>query len=235
VRPTFHRAWQAYYRIDRNRRFLVAVALGTAGISMQDILLEPYGAEVLGLSVGATTALTAILAAGMLGGFALAARSLSHGSDAYRLAALGAVAGLGAFAAVIFAGPLHSIPLFCAGTAMIGFGGGLFSVGTLSAAMNEPGDAPSGMALGAWGAVQASAAGLAIACGGGLRDLTADLASRGLLGPGLTDGFVGYSIVYHIEIALLFAALIALGPLVGRDKSRNPRRQARFGLTEFPT
>jgi hypothetical protein len=35
------------------RRFLVAVGLGTAGFSMQDIILEPYGGQILGLSVGA--------------------------------------------------------------------------------------------------------------------------------------------------------------------------------------
>jgi BCD family chlorophyll transporter-like MFS transporter len=136
---------------------------------------------------------------------------------------------------VIFAGPLYSVTLFCLGTCLIGFGGGLFSVGTLSAAMSEAGDVPSGMALGAWGAVQASAAGIAIAAGGGLRDLATTLAQNGVLGPGLTDGFVSYSIVYHLEIALLFAALIAIGPLVGRNSVRERSRQARFGLAEFPT
>jgi MFS transporter, BCD family, chlorophyll transporter len=33
----------------------VALGLGTAAFNMQDIVLEPYGGEILGLSVGATT------------------------------------------------------------------------------------------------------------------------------------------------------------------------------------
>jgi BCD family chlorophyll transporter-like MFS transporter len=43
--------------------------------SMQDILLEPYGGEVLGMSVSATTGLTAIWGLGMLIAFAIASRA----------------------------------------------------------------------------------------------------------------------------------------------------------------
>jgi BCD family chlorophyll transporter-like MFS transporter len=95
------------------------------------------------------------------------------------------------------------------------------------------------MALGVWGAVQASAAGGAIALGGLIRDGVGALAARGALGPALTGPAIGYSVVYHIEIYLLFATLIALGPLVrgtlvgkvavgnaARDAS-NPLRLAR--------
>ena len=126
---------------------------------MQDILLEPYGGEILHLSVGETTSLTAFFAAGTLAGFAVAARSLGRGGDPYRLAAYGALVGLLAFSAVIFSAPLASPLLFRLGTIMIGFGGGLFAVGTLTAAMELARDGHSGLALGAWGAVQATAAG----------------------------------------------------------------------------
>ena len=92
---------------------LVAVGLGTAAFSMQDILLEPYGGQILHLTVGETTALTALLAGGTLAGFALAARLLGRGADPYRLAALRhRWSGSLAFAAVIFAAPLESPLLF---------------------------------------------------------------------------------------------------------------------------
>jgi MFS transporter, BCD family, chlorophyll transporter len=48
------------------------VFLGTMAFNMQDVLLEPYGGEILGLSVSATTLLTALWATGALMGFALA-------------------------------------------------------------------------------------------------------------------------------------------------------------------
>jgi BCD family chlorophyll transporter-like MFS transporter len=97
----------------------------------------------------------------------------------------------------------------------IGFGGGLFAVGTLFTAMRMEANFV-GLAIGAWGAVQSAAAGASMFIGGALRDLTTSIASQGLLGSAMTDPSVGYSFVYHIEMALLFVTLIAIGPLVKR-------------------
>jgi BCD family chlorophyll transporter-like MFS transporter len=47
---------------------------------MQDILLEPYGGEVLGMSVSATTGLSALWGTGMLIAFASASRQLGRGA-----------------------------------------------------------------------------------------------------------------------------------------------------------
>lgn len=235
ARPTFRQAWASFSRATNPQRLLVAVGLGTAAFSMQDILLEPYGGEILGLSVGATTVLTALLAGGTLTGFALAARSLGRGGDPHRIAALGALAGIGAFTLVILAGAIDSAAVFRAGTAMIGFGAGLFGVGTLIAAMDLAGEGTAGMTLGAWGAVQATAAGLGIAAGGILRDVIGGLGTTGVLGPALTAPATGYNTVYAIEIVLLFATLAAIGPLVRLVRiDPTPRAPQQFGLAEFP-
>ena len=183
---------------------------------MQDILLEPYGGQVLGLSVGSTTSLTALLGLGGIAGFLLSAQRLGREGDPYRLAAMGVIAGVFAFAAVIFSAPLQSPGLFAAGVALIGFGGGLFAAGTLTAVMAVAGTQNAGLALGAWGAVQASAAGVAVAAGGLIRDAVTAMAANGGLGEAWTGKAVGYSVVYHIEILLLFVTLVALGPLVRR-------------------
>ena len=233
-RPQFREAWRTFRRERRPGRLLFTVGLGTAAFSMQDILLEPYGGEVLGLSVAATTALTALLAGGALVGFAVAARVLGRGMDPHRLAGLGALVGVFAFTAVILAAPLDSPMMFRLGTALIGFGGGLFSVGTLTVAMRLAGEGQGGIALGAWGAVQAFTAGFAIALGGALRDAVSGLAAQGALGPAMTGPSTGYGFVYLIEIFLLFATLAAIGPLVRPRPGPRPARQARFGLAEFP-
>ena len=232
-RPAFKEAWKTFRQYGNASRLLLAVGLGTAGFSMQDILLEPYGGEVLGLSVAATTGLTAILAGGMLGAFLLASQWLSRGADPIRLAGLGALIGVFAFAAVILSAPLESAPLFRIGTGLIGFGGGLFAVGTLMAAMALAEHAESGLALGAWGAVQATAAGFAIALGGAMRDITTQLAADGSLGPALSGPATGYGMVYHAEIGLLFATLEAIGPLVRRP-GNTIQKQSNFGLPDFP-
>jgi BCD family chlorophyll transporter-like MFS transporter len=231
--PVFRDAWRRFIANGRAKRFLWSVGLGTAAFNMQDIVLEPYGGEILHLSVGDTSQLTALLAAGSLAGFALAARVLGRGSDPLRVAAYGALAGLPAFSAVIFAAPLDAAWMFRLGAAAIGFGGGLFSVGTLTAAMRMEEKGFVGLALGAWGAVQASAAGLSIAGGGILRDVVAGLANAGALGDALATPATGYSFVYHIEMLLLFVTLIAIGPLVGRGSAVS-QPEHKFGLAELP-
>ena len=184
-RTSLRDEWREMSRTAGTVRLLIVVGLGTAAFSMQDILLEPYGGEILNLSVGATTMLTALLATGSLCGFALASRLLSRGHDPCRLAANGVLIGVAAFSAVIFASPLESIALFRIGVALIGFGGGLFAVGTLIAAMAIADKHPTGLVIGAWGGVQATAAGLAIASGGAIRDSVSSLATQGALGPAL--------------------------------------------------
>ncbi len=229
----FSRNWARLMALPRMRRFLWTVGLGTAAFSMQDIVLEPFGGEVLGLGVGLTSSLTALTAGGSLLAFIVSARWVSRGLDTCRLAALGALLGLPAFACVIFSAPLESANLFRFGAALIGFAGGFFSVGMLLTAMNLPERELTGLVLGAWGAVQATAAGVAMAVGGVLRDLVSSLAHSGWLGPILDSPATGYSFVFHLEIYLLFVVLIALGPLVRRRSVRSTSPQP-LGLAELP-
>ncbi|MDR7101563.1 BCD family MFS transporter [Croceicoccus sp. BE223] len=240
-RPPFAQVWQQFTAEPETRRLLTAIGLGAAAFAMQDALLEPYGGEVLGLSVGATTGLTGAWAFGTLLGFAMTAKRLEQGTEPLRLAGFGVAIGVAAFMLVIFAAPLALPALLLCGAIAIGFGGGLFSVGTLVAAMRLARDGTSGIALGAWGAVQASAAGLAIATGGILRDIISRYAVADGLGATVAVRATGYTSVYLLEIVLLLATLVVVGPLVGRKLHTLPRNelpspgQARFGLTEFPT
>jgi BCD family chlorophyll transporter-like MFS transporter len=216
-RSGFGEAWRLFASDARTRRRLVAIALGTAGFSMQDILLEPYGGKILGLPVGATTTLTAMLALGGGLGLLLAARRLNLGADPHRVAGLGALVGVIAFAFVMFSAPLDSAQFFGVGIGLIGFGGGLFAHGGLTASMAAARPEARGLALGAWGAAQATAAGLAIAVSGFINDAVGSLAVNGALGEGLAEPVVGYCSVYAIEILLLLAAIVAIGPLSHRS------------------
>lgn len=235
-RPKFRDAWNDLTKGSDAGRLLVVVFIGTLAFNMQDVLLEPYGGEILGLSVSATTMLTAMWVVGALLGFGLAARWLKALINPYRMAARGLLVGLVAFSAVIFAAPMNSTILFFAGAFGIGLGSGLFAVSTLTSAMSleTSGTAGKGLALGAWGAAQATAAGLSIFIGGALRDAVNALATSGALGEALQSATTGYSVVYHIEIGLLFVTLIALGPLV-RVRPVTEQTAVPTGLAEFPT
>ena len=131
---------------------------------------------------------------------------------------------------------MNSPILFFIGAALIGLGGGLFAVATLTAAMTieVKGAAGRGLALGVWGAAQATGAGLSIFIGGAIRDLVNTAGQSGALGSALTSPSIGYSAVYQLEIGLLFITLIALGPLV-RAKPLNSSETRSLELSDFPT
>ena len=233
--PSFSQLWRTFISRGRTGRLLATIGIGAAGFAMQDALLEPYGGEILGLSVGATTALTGAWAAGALSGFAVSGRVLSHGGDPLRLAGNGLVVGVAAFLMILFAAPFHLPVLLFGGALTIGLGLGLFSVGTLIEAMGLARSEGAGLVLGAWGAVQAGCAGLAIALGGAFRDLMSHAATRGSFGGALGDPATGYAAVYCLEILILLASLVALGPLVRLDRERASTVAGPIGLREFPT
>jgi len=119
------------------------------------------------------------------------------------MAMMGAWVGLPAFALVIAAAPAQSAALFVAGAFFIGLGGGLFAHGTLTATMQNAAKEEVGLALGAWGSVQATAAGLAMALGGLMRQVLSEPL-------GLT---AAYTSVYGLELILLAATVAAMAPL----------------------
>jgi BCD family chlorophyll transporter-like MFS transporter len=90
--------------------------------------------------------------------------------------------------------------------------------------------------LGAWGAAQATATGLSIAIGGGLRDVAGNWGMAGKLGTALVSPAFGYACVYMTEIIILFATLIALAPLVRVTLFRQQAaaKTTRLGLADFP-
>ena len=201
--PHFGEIWASFTAQPNAKRLLLAIGIGAMAFAMQDALLEPYGGEILGLSVGGTTALTGAWAIGALVAFTYSARQLSLKADPLRLAGYGAVAGIVAFLMTLFAAPFASVPLLYAGAGAIGFGTGLFSVGTMIAAMGLAQNGSSGLALGAWGAVQASCAGLGIVLGGLIRDVMTVAALQDAMGATLAYRATGYGTVYAIEIILL--------------------------------
>jgi BCD family chlorophyll transporter-like MFS transporter len=149
-----------------------------------------------------------VLAFGSLLGFGLASRWLGRGGLPMGLAATGALIGVPAFLLVLASAVVLSVPLLLVATLMAGFGAGLFAHGTLTATMRSAPRDQIGLSLGAWGAVQTTSAGVAIAVGGVIRD--AMLLSPG----GAASGAGPYLPVFALEAGLLALALIAAWPLV---------------------
>lgn len=218
----FADAWATLVRRPGMLRLLVVIALGTFGFGMADVLLEPYGGQALGLSVGSTTKLTALLAGGTLLGFGFAARALGRGAAPDTFALIGAAVGVPGFVGIIISSHGGDIALFLAGTFATGVGAGMFGHATLTSAIRHAPRDRVGLALGAWGAVQATAAGFGVAAAGLVRDIIV-----GWQDPAGLSAQTPYSIVFLIEVVFLILAILVLWPAVATRHIRKPRLDVR--------
>ena len=216
----FREAWDGLVAQPGMIRLMVLIGLGTFGFGMADVLLEPYGGQALGFSVAETTRLTALFATGTLIGFAIASRVLSGPTDAVSVGRVGALIGVPGFLAIILASFGGGALAFLAGVFATGFGAGLFGHATLTATIRAAPENRIGLALGTWGAVQATCAGIGVALAGITRDIIVQLPALGGLSP-----HAPYNYVFGIEIAFLVLALMLAVP--GRAKPGSADREGK--------
>ncbi len=179
------------------RRFFLLIVFTFIGTLAQDVLLEPYGALVLGMSVAETTRLTAWWGGGVLlsmllsGGFLL--RVVGH----LVLLRIGLVATVFVFVGVIATGLAGSPEAFRILVAVMGLGTGLAGAGLLGGIATFATSVRAGLLMGVWGM-----AGLL------------GKATGSLLGGAVVDGirlatgatFPAYATVFAGEAILLAAA-----------------------------
>ena len=68
-----------------------------------------------------------------------------------------------------------------------------------------------------------------------IRDVVSGFAMQGSFGASLASPATGYGTVYYLEIILLFASLIAIGPLARYASEPRTVQAKDFGLSQFPT
>ncbi len=222
ARPVpFRQAWQQLTQSQEILRLMMVVCLGTFGFGMADVLLEPYGGQALGMTIANTTKLTALFAGGTLIGFGIASRLLSGQTAPANLALIGAAAGIPGFLAIIYASLGGGVPSFLIGTFLVGLGAGLFSHATLTATMRSAPRERIGLALGTWGAAQATAAGVGVALAGIVRDIIIGL--QGATGNAVS---APYNTVFMIEAISLLAAILIIWPMVSRHARRGEMSDA---------
>ncbi len=191
------------------RNLFIVLFLATLGFATHDVLLEPYGGQVLGMSVTQTTRLTALWGMGMLGGITLAGVLLWRGRSPVLLIAGGCLLGLAGFLTVTLASNELLVTPFRVGVTLIGAGRGAFIVGALALVMSLVDRNHAGLFIGLWGITQALAQGFGTIGGG----LTRDLVQRASGNVAL-----GYTTVYAASMTLLALTVLLLAALrLGRQ------------------
>ncbi|RRR66436.1 MAG: MFS transporter [Candidatus Viridilinea halotolerans] len=193
------------------RNLFIVLFVATLGFATQDVLLEPYGGQVLGMSVSETARLTALWGVGMLVGILVAAVLLWRERSPALMIGAGCLLGLFGFLAVTLAGSSLNTAIFYSGVSMIGAGRGAFIVGALALVMGLVDRNHAGLFIALWGITQALAQGISTIGGGIGRDIVQYMTGNITL---------GYTAVYSTSLLLLAATVLLL---IGLHRSHGLR------------
>lgn len=180
------------------RRLFLVVICTFIGTLAQDVLLEPYGALVLGMSVGETTRLTMYWGLGVLTSMLLSGALLLRWIGPLRLMRVGIAASAVVFAAVVLSGLLARPGAFKAIVYIMGLGTGLAGAGMLGSVIACTTPVRAGLLMGVWGVANMLGHALGSLMGGGIVDVVRAATGNAL---------AAYSTVFVLEVAILLVAL----------------------------
>ena len=201
------------------RRFFLLIVFTFVGTLAQDVLLEPYGALVLGMSVADTTRLTAWWGLGVLASMLASGGWLLRVTRPVVLLRAGLVATIAVFAGVIAAGLSGSPAAFRVLVALMGLGTGLAGAGLLGGIATFATSVRAGLLMGVWGTASLAGKAAGSLLGGAVVD-----AVRLATG----EAFPAYATVFALEAVLLGFAF-ALSFRVRVEASRAGREAAAAG------
>jgi BCD family chlorophyll transporter-like MFS transporter len=207
-RGSFASAFRMILTSRNSRWFGAFLLISMFSFFMQDVILEPFGGEVLGFSPSETTRFNAYMGVGLIISMLVGGMTLIPRLGKRRVTELGCwilvVAFIGLTASAFF--NVHQgISLVIV---LLGIGGGLFTVGGVALVMDMTSTQHTGLFVGAWTLVQALARGPASLVSGGLYDL--------FMAWGATAG-QGYGTIFILEAIGLLISLYFLRRVVVVD------------------
>jgi BCD family chlorophyll transporter-like MFS transporter len=181
------------------RLFFLIVVFTFIGTFAQDDFLEPYGALVLGMTVGETTRLTAFWGIGVLISMLLSGLFLLKWLGFMRLMRIGMIGSILVFIGVIAAGLAGNPGMFRSLVLVMGLATGFAGAGMLSGVITFTTTLRAGLLMGVWGMGNLIGKALGGLLGGVIIDLV-----RLAFG----NAFLAYATLFGLEIILLTAALV---------------------------
>jgi BCD family chlorophyll transporter-like MFS transporter len=186
----------------QTRLFFLFLLLGLFFHFMQDVILEPFGGEVLGLSVRDTTMFNAYNMVGVITGLLVGGGFVIPRIGKKRTAAAGNLIGVAAFALLaliaLSGNPAPVAPVIM----LMGLGTGAFTVGGVSLMMDLTINGQAGLFVGAWTLAQALAKFGSSVLSGTIHDLVIAIGG---------GSYVAYAVIFGIEaIGLLLVTGLLL-------------------------
>ncbi len=188
------------------RIFFTLVFFTFVGTLAQDVLLEPFGAQVLNMSVGETTRLTAFWGVGVIISMLLSGAILIKLLGFMKLMRIGIITSAIIFVGVIVVGIAGNAGAFRGLVFFMGLGTGLAGAGMLAGVITFTTRIRAGMLMGIWGVANMTGHAFGSLMGGGVVDLVKAITNGNAL--------AAYQTVFAIEILFLIMALVLYTKLV---------------------
>jgi BCD family chlorophyll transporter-like MFS transporter len=202
---TFRVASQLMGSNPQVRAFFFFVLLAIMGIFLQDAILEPFGAEVFGLTQRETARFQQSWGAGaLLGMLGIGILSTLFPIAKKTIATLGGLGVAGGLLMIAASAILGQVGLINPGLMLMGLGIGFFNVGALSMMMEMTVEGQTGLYMGLWGMAQGLGNGFANVLSGGLHTL--------FIETGILTATTGYAMIFGIEAIFM---IVAIGILRG--------------------
>ncbi len=164
-------AWQVLHNNRQTTVFFTFLVCMTLGLFMQDPILETYGGQVFGMSIGETAKLNAFFGTGTLIGLLLTGFILIPKIGKQRSTKLGCSLVAASMFWIIVAGFTHKILFLKMALILFGLFSGMVTTGALTLMLDLTLPETAGTFIGAWGLSQALAKGLATIMGGAGLDI----------------------------------------------------------------
>ena len=180
--------------------FFSFLSVLTIGLFMQEAVLEPYGGEVFGMSIGETTFLNAFWGIGILIGYSFTGFLIIPKLGKKLTTKIGCVLVGCSFCLIVAAGFTQQPIVLQIAMVLFGAAAGIATVGGISLMLDLTAAKTAGTFIGAWGLAQAMSRGLATFIGGIILDVGKSIFDVPLLAYGLVFAIQAISMILSIVI-----------------------------------
>ena len=178
--------------------FFIFLMTFTMGLFLQEAVLEPYGGDVFGMSIGETTFLNSFWGIGILIGYSITGFLIIPRLGKKLTIKVGCCLVALSFILIILAGFTKDPQLLKYVMILFGISAGVGTVGGISLMLDLTAAATAGTFIGAWGLAQAMARALATVTGGFILDVGTWLFSA---------PFLAYTLVFAIQALMMIVAI----------------------------
>ena len=181
--------------------FFSFLVIFTISLFMQEAVLEPYGGEVFGMSIGDTTLLNSFWGIGILIGYSITGFLVVPRLGKKLTTKLGCALVAICFLLIIISGFTHQEDILKGTLLLFGAATGVATIGGISLMLDLTAAETAGTFIGAWGLAQAMARALATLTGGIILDLGKSLFIAPL---------PAYSLVFAVQALGMIGAIYIL-------------------------